>query len=207
MRSRAVPVLIPCANADQAAVSHVDRDKQLFSLLGRYGALPENHGVRINVVMDGGENIHRSKTHTFQDDVHHSFPIEHRKLLRQLHIVDVVVEQLALHIGEVFRNIQFMLLLQSRDSFLDLPEAPLSFELCDGLLDLMLSSTPESPAPFILIVVGYLRSEMPAPGVNDQEQSSVPGLVYLNKVVAAAQRADTVSRSVKIDLVGASKPS
>ena len=112
MRSRAVPVLIPCANADQAAVSHVDRDKQLFSLLGRYGALPKNHGVRINVVVDGGENIHCRKAHALQDDVCHGFPIEYRKLLRQLHIVDVVVEQLALHISEVFGNIQLMLLLQ-----------------------------------------------------------------------------------------------
>ena len=167
MRSRAVPVLIPCANADQAAVSHVDRDKQLFSLLGRYGALPENHGVRINVVMDGGENIHRSKAHTFQDDVHHSFPIEHRKLLRQLHIVDVVVEQLALHIGEVFRNIQLMLFLQSRDSFLDFLKPPLGFELCNGLLNLMLAPTPKCPASLILIVIGHFCSKVPAPGVND----------------------------------------
>ena len=64
VRSRAVPLLIPRANADQAAIPHVDRNEQLFSLLGRNRALPKNHGVRINVVVDSGENIYGSETHT-----------------------------------------------------------------------------------------------------------------------------------------------
>ena len=43
---------------------------------------------------------------------------------------------------------------------------------------------------------------MSAPGVNHEKQPPVPGLVYLNKVVTASQRADAVNCSVKIDLVG-----
>lgn len=133
MWSRAIPVFISPADADQTAIPHVDWDKQLFSLLGGYRALPKNHDVRINVVVDGCENINRMKSHAFQNNVHHGFSIEYGELLRQLHIVDIVVKQLSLHISEVFRDIQLMFLLQRRNGLLDLLEPSFSFELCDGL--------------------------------------------------------------------------
>ena len=80
MRSRAIPIFVSRSNADQAAIPHVDRDEQLFSLLGRNRALPKNHGVRINVVVDGGENVHGSEPHAIQDNVHHGLAIEDRAL-------------------------------------------------------------------------------------------------------------------------------
>ena len=116
--------------------------------------------------------------------------------------MDVVVEQLTLHIGQVFRNIQHVLFLQRRNGLLNFLETPLRFQLGNGLLNLMTGSAPECPAAFVLIIVGHFRSEMSAPGVNHEKQPPVPGLVYLNKVVTASQRADAVNCSVKIDLVG-----
>ena len=47
----------------------------------------------------------------------------------------------------------------------------------------MLDSTPERTTSLVLVVVGHFCPKVPAPGVNDKEQPSVPGLVYLNKVV------------------------
>ena len=99
MRSGAVPLFISLANADQASVTHVDGDEQLFASFGRNGAFAKDHGVRINIIMDGGEFVRNRESHPGHDDVRHSFSVQNGEALGQLHVVDVVVAQLTLHIN------------------------------------------------------------------------------------------------------------
>ena len=51
MRSRAVPVFIAFADADEGAVAHVQRDDTFFSGIGRDGTLADDI-VIANIVMD-----------------------------------------------------------------------------------------------------------------------------------------------------------
>ena len=75
MRSGAVPILITLANADQTAVTHVDGDQQLLIGLCGDRALTQDHGVRIDIVVDGGERPHHREAHADHDDIDHSLAI------------------------------------------------------------------------------------------------------------------------------------
>ena len=54
MRSGAVPFLISLTDTDEAPIPHVDGNEQLFSLPCGDGTLAQNHGVRIDIVVDRG---------------------------------------------------------------------------------------------------------------------------------------------------------
>lgn len=58
MWSGAVPFLIPLTDANEAPIPHVDGNEQLFSLPCGDGTLAQNHGVRIDVVVDRVDTPH-----------------------------------------------------------------------------------------------------------------------------------------------------
>ena len=60
-------------------------------------------------------------------------------------------------------------------------------------------SAPEGPAALILIIIGHLRAQIAAAGVDHQKQTAVLCPVHFNKMVSAAQRADAVRGPAEID--------
>ena len=207
MRCGAIPILVALAAADQATVTHVDGDQQLLAGLGGDRALTQDHGVRINIVVDGGEGLHRREAHASHDNIHHGLAVEHGELLCQLHIVDIVLEQLTLHIGQIFGDIQLVLLLERLDGLLDLLEPALGLQLVNGGLNLILGAAPKGTPTLILVVLSHLGAQMTAARVDHQEQPAILCAIHLNEVVAATQRADAAHGPVEIDLICAAEVS
>ena len=151
MRCGVIPVRITFANADQAAVTHVDGDQQLFTRPGGHGAFAQDHVVGVDIVVNGSELLHSCQTHSGQDHVHHGFAVQCSKMLDDTHIVDIVVEQLTGHPGQILGNINRVFFAQTLNGGLDLLIAAFLFQLCNGLLDLVISAAPEGLAAFVLI--------------------------------------------------------
>ena len=99
MGSGAVPVLVALAHTEQAPVPHIDGDEQLLTLLGGHSPLPQDHGVGIDIVVDGGELLLHMELHAFDELVYHGLPVEHGEVLDDLHVVDILLKQLPGHIG------------------------------------------------------------------------------------------------------------
>ena len=76
MGSRTVPVLIALAHTDQASVPHIDGNEQLFSGLGGHSAFAQDHGIGVDVVVDGSELLLHMELHAPDDLVHHGLPVE-----------------------------------------------------------------------------------------------------------------------------------
>lgn len=92
MRCGAIPILVALADADQATVTHVDGDQQLLAGLGGDRALTQDHGVRINIVVDGGKLIDRSKPHALNDARSAALLCIHLGLIRGLNEYKETVE-------------------------------------------------------------------------------------------------------------------
>ena len=157
--------------------------------------------------MDGGEGLHRREAHASHDNIHHGLAVEHGELLCQLHIVDIVLEQLTLHIGQIFGDIQLVLLLERLDGLLDLLEPALGLQLVNGGLNLILGAAPKGTPTLILVVLSHLGAQMTAARVDHQEQPAILRAIHLNEVVAATQRADAAHGPVEIDLICAAEVS
>lgn len=99
MRSGEVPVLISLASTQQAAIPHVDRDQEPLTALRGHRALAKHHVLRVDIVMDRCELLKHMESHAFYNHVHHRHTIEHRILLGDPHVVDILIEQNALYIG------------------------------------------------------------------------------------------------------------
>lgn len=127
MRSGAVPFLISLTDTDEAPIPHVEGNEPTFLPSVQRRNLAQNHGVRVDIVVDRGKLIDRSKPHTRQNHIHHCFAVEYGELLRQLHVVNVVVKKCAFHIGKILGNAQIVLTLESRDRLLNLLEPALAF--------------------------------------------------------------------------------
>ena len=122
VRGGAVPVLVALSDANQAAVPHIDGDDQAFASAGGNRALAQNHGVGIDVVMNGGKVFPHRETQAPDDFIHNGLAVEKGEALGQLHIVDIVVKQRPLHIGQLRR---------------DRAGRPAGFDLPDPALDLL----------------------------------------------------------------------
>ena len=61
--------------------------------------------------------------------------------------MDIVLEQLTLHIGQIFGDIQLVLLLERLDGLLDLLEPALGLQLVNGGLNLILGAAPKGTRP------------------------------------------------------------
>ena len=191
----AVPVGVAPADADEAAVPHIDGDQQLFALFGRDRALAQDHRVGVDVVVDGGELFRRGQPQTGEDDVGHGPAIEHGEALHDAHIVDVVLEQLPFHPGQVagYGGGLFPLLLQLFDGIVDLFMAALGLQFFDGLIDLEAGAAGKRAVALVLVVFADLLAQIAAAGVDHQEQLAPVVSVQFDEVVAAAQGADTAA--------------
>ena len=100
MGGGAVPVLVALTHAQQGAVPHVDGDEKLFPRLGGHRPLPQNHGVGVDIVVDGGKLLLHMELHPLDNLVQHSLAVQPGEVLHQLHVVDILVEQRSGHIGQ-----------------------------------------------------------------------------------------------------------
>ena len=115
MRSRIVPVLVALSDTDKASITHVNRNQELFALERTYTTLPKNHGIGIDVIMNRRELVNDVvlvQAKTDADCINHGLTVEHCELLKNLHVIDVVLKKLPLNISKRLRNIR-------ADSFLN----------------------------------------------------------------------------------------
>ena len=91
------------------------------------GILIQN-GDRPDIVFDNGTlygGLHCGGTpHAVQDFLHHGLAVEDSKPLDQPHIVEAVIKELSLHIGEVTGDVDGVLLLQRFECGLNPPDLP-----------------------------------------------------------------------------------
>ena len=80
MGSRAVPVGVTLADANQAAITHVDGDQQLLTGIGSYSTLAENHVVSVNVIVDSSKLFYCCQTHAHKYHIHQCELISEEKL-------------------------------------------------------------------------------------------------------------------------------
>ena len=59
--------------------------EQSLALFGGHSSFPQDHGVGIDIVVDGGELLLHMELHAFDDLVHHGLPVEHGEVLDDLH--------------------------------------------------------------------------------------------------------------------------
>ena len=88
---------------------------------------------------------------------------------------------------------------------LDLLKASLRLERFDELPDLVACAAPQCHSALFLIVIGDLNAQMAAAGMNDDINIARIGTIRLDKMVAAAQRADAFFRPLQIDVRRAAK--
>ena len=101
MGSGLVPVIVALSDADQASIPHVDGDYQPFTFPCGNSAFPKYHMFCINIIMDGRKLADHMKPHSCHQFVHHGLPVVYRKLLYQLHVMDVLLKQRAFHVGQL----------------------------------------------------------------------------------------------------------
>ena len=95
-------------------------DEQLLSGFCGDRPFPQDHGVSVDIVVDGGELLLHMELHALDDLVHHGLPVEHGEVLDDLHVVDILLKQLPGHIGQGFGDAGLLEVFQLLEFFLDL---------------------------------------------------------------------------------------
>lgn len=78
--------------------THINWNKQTLSCLGRYRTLAQNHIIHINVIVNCSKLFLNMKTHCLYYRIHHCPSVEICKPLSDMHIMQILFKQLALHI-------------------------------------------------------------------------------------------------------------
>ena len=163
MRRGAVPVLVALAHTEQAPIPHIDGDEQLLARLGGDRPFPQDHGVGIDIVVDGGELLLHMELHAFDDLVHHGLPVEHGEVLDDLHVVDILLKQLSGHIGQGLGDVGLLEVFQFLQFFLDFLLPTLRLHLSHQRLKGHIIGTVEHLVARLLIVAGHLYAQMTLP--------------------------------------------
>ena len=106
---------------------------------------------------------------------------------------------------KTMEDADFMLFFEGGYCGLDLLKASLRLERFDELPDLVACAAPQCHSALFLIVIGDLNAQMAAAGMNDDINIARIGTIRLDKMVAAAQRADAFFRPLQIDVRRAAK--
>ena len=200
-----VPVRIALPHAEQAPVPHIDGDEQPLPRFGGDGALPQDPGVGVDVVVDRGKLLHHVELHPLDDHVHHGLPVEHGEALDDPHVVDVLRKQVPGHIGQGLGDAGLPGVFQPLDLLGNLLLPAFRLHPGDERLDGGVVGAVERLVPRLLVVAGHLHPQAAAAGVNHQVEVSVVVPVHLDEVVAAAQRADAPFRPEQIHMAGAAQ--
>ena len=202
MGSGAVPVLVALAHTEQAPVPHIDGDEQLLPRLGGHSPLPQDHGVGIDIVVDGSELLLHMEFHALDDLVHHGLPVEHGEVLDDLHIVDILLKQFSRHISESLGDVGLLDVFQFLQFFLDLLLPALCLHLGHQRLQGGIISTVEYLIARLLVIAGHLYTQVTAAGVDHDVEISLVVLVHLDEVVPTAQRTDAFFCPEEIHMAG-----
>ena len=159
----------------------------------------------INIVVDGGERFLGVPLHPLHQLPHHGLPVQLRELLHQLHVVEVVLQQVAGHVGQRLGDVGQDLLLGGLHLLGDLTLPSLGLQAFDERLDGLLVPAVQRLIPSLLVVVGHLQAQVTAAGVDDQVALTVLVHVQLDEVVAAAQGADALAGAIQVHGVGAAE--
>ena len=89
--SALVPVVVAESCADERAVAHVEGDEQPFALARRDRALPQDHVLHVDIVVDGREEIRLMELHRVEYAILDDLAVQRREALHQRHIVKVIV--------------------------------------------------------------------------------------------------------------------
>ena len=138
MRCGTVPVGISLSCTDKASVTHIYRDKEFFAFLCGNCAFAEYHVFSIYIIMNRCETFKDVYSHTLDYFVHHCLTVEDGKFLNDFHIMDILFKEFALCIGEMFRNVRILCILDFFDFGLDLFVSAFRFHLCDEFINIFL---------------------------------------------------------------------
>ena len=201
MGRRAVPLLVALADTDERAVAHVEGYQELLALPGRDGALAQYHVVGVDIIVDSGEAILFMQAHPVQYDVDHSPAVERGEPLYQLHIVDIFIEEPALDIGELTgqAHADGAVLPHLLDDRANLLSSPGGFELLYLLLYLISGVAAQGLIALLTVILGGLLAEAAGARVDYQVESAVVVGIYLDKVIAPAERTDAARGADGID--------
>lgn len=100
MGRRPVPIGVALADADERAITHIHRDDDALPRLRGDGPFAEDHMLDVDVVVDRLPGVDGRKPEPLEDDAPDCAAVEHGVLLAEVHIVDVVLEVLALEMRD-----------------------------------------------------------------------------------------------------------
>ena len=118
MWGRIIPVLISLSNTNKRTIAHINGNQQFFSILCRYSALSQNHGISINIIMNGCKFFFYFQLHSFHQFIHHCFAVQYCKVLYQLHIMNIIFHKRAFAISKVFWDFCLYLRFQRKQCLL-----------------------------------------------------------------------------------------
>lgn len=103
MRSRVIPFGIAFADGQNASVTHVDGNENLFTFMCGDGPFSENHLIDIDVVVDGMESFAGLQACSFQQGFGNLLPVQSGKLLAKSYIMQILLQVFAGNKAKVFR--------------------------------------------------------------------------------------------------------
>ena len=143
--------------------------------------------LRVDVIVDRRELLRDVQPHAADQLIHHGAAVKRRKLLCQLHVVDIPRKQFARRVRQMLRDIRAPFGRKRLERLLDLLFLSLCPECGDQRLLLVFGGFVQLPVGLLLIVSGDLDAEMPRTGVDDEIDAPVLALIRLDEMIAAAQ--------------------
>ena len=200
MRSRAVPVLVALANTDNATVSHVNRNEELFSGFRRDSTLAYHVRAKLNVVVNRLECTKRVPAHFINEGGSDSISVEDCETLTDLHVMKVVFTVFPGEVAKLLRNAERV-------------RVELAVKLCNGFLNLRLASlclivgnqfflhsvefvlTLHNLDSKVLIMLRHLFTQVAATCVDNQILRTFGVGVDFDEMITAAESANTALKS------------
>ena len=190
---REVPVGVSPAACQDGPIAHVDGDEHELALVCGYGSLAQDHLARVYVVVDGVEGLTSLQAGQAEDLVGHDLSVAPREGLADLDVMHVGVKVCPIEPAEVGHYVGLPLRpVQLLECGLDLLAAPRRLVLGDervALGEVLLLSLVQVHRE-TLVVLGHLLAQVATARVNDQVVCPVGRGIYLDEVVAAAERAN-----------------
>ena len=105
MRGRVIPLGIAFAECQDASVTHVDGNENLFTLMCGDGSFSENHLIDIDVVVNGMKRFAGLKAGSFQQFFGNLLPVQSSKLLAKSHIMQILPQVFSGDKAKIFRQL------------------------------------------------------------------------------------------------------